>query len=207
MGLGLAICRRLVELHHGSISVESEGLGRGTTVTIELSVIESRSSTGLEQNRQDLFTEDERMPDTRLQSITVLAVDDDADTRRLVKTILERSGAFTTVLGSGKEALDAIKNIRPDVLICDLVMPQMDGYELLKNVRHLEPEVGRFPVIAFTASARAEDRAQTKRAGFRAHLAKPVSPDELVNAVVKVVGQKIREESHGRKNTGVRHGQ
>jgi CheY-like chemotaxis protein len=84
------------------------------------------------------------MPDQRLKDIRVLAMDDDADISILVKTILERSGAYTTVL-------EVIKKIRPDILICDLAMPQMDGYEVLGNVRRLEPEVGWLPVIAFTA--------------------------------------------------------
>jgi CheY-like chemotaxis protein len=134
------------------------------------------------------------MHDTRLGCIKVLAVDDDADTRDLLKAILERSGADTTVLRSGKEALEVVKNSPPDVLICDLAMPQMDGYELLKNVRRLEPEIGWLPVIAFTASVRNEDRAHSRDAGFQAHLAKPLIPNELVTTIVELVGQKARKE-------------
>jgi CheY-like chemotaxis protein len=127
------------------------------------------------------------MSDTRLKSIKVVAVDDNADSRELLKAILERSSAETTVVSSGQEALAAIKNVHPDVLICDLAMPEMDGYELLENVRRLEPELGELPVIAFTAAARNEDRAQTRRAGFQAHLAKPVEPDELVTTILELV--------------------
>ena len=101
------------------------------------------------------------MPDTRLRDIKVVAVDDNADARELLKVILERSSAETVVVSSGQEALEAIKDLHPDVLICDLAMPEMDGYEVLENVRRLEPELGHLPVIAFTAAARDEDRAAT----------------------------------------------
>jgi CheY-like chemotaxis protein len=118
----------------------------------------------------------------------VVAVDDNADSRELLRAILERSGAEVTLVSSGQEALAAIKNVHPDVLICDLAMPEMDGYELLENVRGFEPELGLLPVIAFTAAARNEDRAHTARAGFQAHLAKPVDPSELVTTILKLTG-------------------
>ena len=90
-----------------------------------------------------------------------MAVDDNADSRELLKAILERSSAEAAIVDSGQEALAAIKSFHPDVLICDLAMPAMDGYELLENVRRLEPELGQMPTIAFTAAARNEDRART----------------------------------------------
>ena len=99
---------------------------------------------------------------------------------------LERSKAQTAVVSSGQAALEAIKDLHPDVLICDLAMPEMDGYEVLENVRRLEPELGHLPVIAFTAAARDEDRAATRLAGFQAHLAKPIEPDELVRTVLEL---------------------
>ena len=121
------------------------------------------------------------MPDIRLEGIKVVAVDDNADAR----TPQSHSGtqpAQTVVVSSGQAALEAIKDLHPDVLICDLAMPEMDGYEVLENVRRLEPELGHLPVIAFTAAARDEDRAATRLAGFQAHLAKPIEPDELVSS-------------------------
>jgi CheY-like chemotaxis protein len=127
------------------------------------------------------------MPDHRLSSIKVVAVDDDADTRDLLKFILKQSSADAVVVSSGEEALEAIKNVRPNILISDLVMSQMDGYELLENVRHLESEIGRLPSIAFTASASNEDRIRSRRAGFQAHLVKPVIAEELVTTIVNVV--------------------
>ena len=130
------------------------------------------------------------MPDTRLKDIKVVAVDDNADARELLKAILERSGAETFVVSSGQEAIEAIRNLHPDVLICDLAMPEMDGYEVLKNVRRLEPELGPLPMIAFTAAARDEDRVATRLAGFQAHLAKPIEPDKLVRTVLELVSCK-----------------
>ena len=127
------------------------------------------------------------MPDKRLSSIKVVAVDDDADTRELVEIILKRSSADATVVSSGEEALQAIKNVRPDILVCDLAMSRMDGYELLANVRRLEPEIGWLPSIAFTASARNEDRIRSRRAGFQAYLVKPVIADDLVTTIVELV--------------------
>ena len=133
------------------------------------------------------------MPDSRLKNIKVVAVDDNADSRKLLQAILERSSAEAAVVSSAREALAAIKNIRPDVLICDLAMPKMDGYELLENVRNLEPELGRLPMIAFTAAASNEDRARTLRAGFKAHIVKPVDPNKLVTTILELATADARE--------------
>jgi PAS domain S-box-containing protein len=192
MGLGLAICRHLVALHNGSISVESNGPGRGTTFTVKLPLMESKASLGFELLGERTFTEQMGMPDSRLENIKVVAVDDDPDTRDLLKAILERGGAEATVVSSGQEALEAIKTVRPDVLLSDLAMPKMDGYELLEKIRSLEQEVGWLPSIAFTASARSEDRLRSWRAGFQAHIAKPVNSNELVTTIVELVKPKAR---------------
>jgi CheY-like chemotaxis protein len=152
-----------------------------------LLLIESKASSSSELFKERALTEEKRMPDHRLESIKVVAVDDDADTRDLLKAILERSGADMTVVTSGQEALEAIKNVRPDILVCDLAMPKMDGYELLEKVRGLEQEVGWLPSIAFTASTRSEDRARSQRAGFQAHIAKPANSNELVTTIVELV--------------------
>jgi signal transduction histidine kinase/ActR/RegA family two-component response regulator len=186
LGLGLAICKHLVELHHGSIIAQSDGLGRGTMIKVELPAIASKYEPVHEPPKERPFTIEEAMSDTRLKSIKVVAVDDNADSRELLKVILERSSAEVAVVSSGQEALAAIKNVQPEVLVCDLAMPEMDGYELLENVRRLEPELGQLPVIAFTAAARSEDLARTRRAGFQAHLAKPVDPSKLVTTILQL---------------------
>jgi len=186
LGLGLAICKHLVELHGGSISAESAGPGRGAMIKVKLRTIDSKSDPSDKRPIKRAFKKEEQMPDVRLEGIKVVAVDDNADARELLKVILERSKAQTAVVSSGQAALEAIKDLHPDVLICDLAMPEMDGYEVLENVRRLEPELGHLPVIAFTAAARDEDRAATRLAGFQAHLAKPIEPDELVRTVLEL---------------------
>jgi PAS domain S-box-containing protein len=187
MGLGLAICKHLVERHDGSIAAESEGTGRGTTITVKLPLLASSPSPGSELSGANLFPDETGVPDHRLSGIKVVAVDDDADTRELLKFILERSSADAIVVGSGKEALKAIRNFRPNILVCDLAMSQMDGYELLENVRRLEPEISPLPSIAFTASARNEDRIQSRQVGFQAHLVKPAIAEQLVMTIVDLV--------------------
>ena len=186
LGLGLAICKHLVELHGGSISAESAGPGRGAMIKVKLRTIDSKSDPSDKRPIKRAFKKEEQMPDMRLEGIKVVAVDDNPDARELLKVILERSKAQTAVVSSGQAALEAIKDLHPDVLICDLAMPEMDGYEVLENVRRLEPEFGHLPVIAFTAAARDEDRAATRLAGFQAHLAKPIEPDELVKTVLQL---------------------
>ena len=190
LGLGLAICKHLVELHGGSISAESAGPGRGAMIKVKLRTIDSKSDPSDKRPIKRAFKKEEQMPDMRLEGIKVVAVDDNPDARELLKVILERSKAHTAVVSSGQAALEAIKDFHPDVLICDLAMPEMDGYEVLENVRRLEPELGHLPVIAFTAAARDEDRAATRLAGFQAHLAKPIEPDELVKTVLQLFNRK-----------------
>jgi CheY-like chemotaxis protein len=186
LGLGLAICKHLVELHRGSISAHSEGPGCGTKIMVELPILASKDDSGAERPGARDPANQVEMPDSRLKNIKVVAVDDNADSRELLKAILERSSAQAAVVSSGREALAAIKNVHPDVLICDLAMPEMDGYELLEKVRHHEPELGGLPVIAFTAAARNEDRARTLQAGFNAHLVKPVDPNKLVTTILEL---------------------
>jgi signal transduction histidine kinase/CheY-like chemotaxis protein len=192
-GLGLAICKHLVDLHGGSISAESAGTDRGSMIKIELPTIATRFGLGAEYIEEGAVPTGEEMPDTRLKRIRVLGVDDNADSRELLKAILQRSSAETSVVGSGQEALAAIRTVRPDVLICDLAMPEMDGYELLEKVRGLEPDIAHLPVIAFTAAAREQDRTQTRLAGFQAHLAKPIDPDELVRTILALAPKELMD--------------
>jgi signal transduction histidine kinase/CheY-like chemotaxis protein len=193
LGLGLAICKHLVELHNGSISAHSEGPGCGAKIMVELPILASKDDSSAERPEARTPANQVDGPDSRLKNIKVVVVDDNADSRELLKAILERSSAEAAVVSSAREALATIKNIRPDVLICDLAMPKMDGYELLENVRNLEPELGRLPVIAFTAAASNEDRARTLRAGFKAHLVKPVDPNKLVTTILELATADARE--------------
>lgn len=127
------------------------------------------------------------MTGTSLDRVRILAVEDHADTRRLLKLFLEHSGAEVTAVESGRAALQEIQTRRPDVLICDIGMPGMDGYQLLERIRTLEPNIASVPAIACTAFVTEEDVTHAFAVGFQAHLAKPFDPDQLARTIVNVV--------------------
>ena len=116
-----------------------------------------------------------------------MAVDDDADARKLLETVLTRCRAKVTVVSTPAEALEAVRRLRPDVLLSDIEMPGTDGYAFIAQVRALPPEEGgQTPAAALTAYARVEDRTRALRAGFQLHVPKPVEPSELVAVVANL---------------------
>lgn len=185
LGLGLAIVKHLVELHGGTVGVSSAGLNQGTTFTICLPV---RAALLLEAP-EDVPRQFARPPAVRavsLAGIRVLVVDDEVDAQRLVARILEEHGASVVTAGSVEEALAALRRQRPDVLLSDIGMPEVDGYSFLKRVRELPlEEGGAVQAVALTAFARSEDRTRALLEGFLMHLPKPVEPAELVTVVAK----------------------
>jgi len=186
LGLGLAIVRHLVELHGGSAHVESLGKGQGAKFTVKLppmTIYENeRRQDRVHPAARDVYPVGD-CPE-RLDGLKVLVVDDEADTRELLRHVLERCGAEVTAAGSAEDALDLVKQSRPDILISDIGMPGEDGYQLIRKVRALPPERGgKVPAIALTAYARTEDRLQVLRAGYQMHVAKPVEVTELVAIV------------------------
>ncbi len=124
---------------------------------------------------------------TSLAGLRVLVVDDQEDCRALVAFVLEARGALVYPCGTAPEALKAIGEYRPDVIVSDIGMPDRDGYWLIENVRRLEPERGgRIPAIALTAHNRPEDRQRAMTAGFQMHIGKPFEPEQVVSAIVEV---------------------
>jgi CheY-like chemotaxis protein len=124
-----------------------------------------------------------------LGGVDALVVDDDRDARELIKRILNDCGANVRIAASAREAFAMFKEAPPNLLISDLGMPEVDGFELLDWVRHLaREEGGQVPAIALTAFARSEDRLRALEAGFSAHISKPVEPSELIASVASVVG-------------------
>ncbi len=197
LGLGLAIVDYLVRQHSGAVYVESEGPGKGATFIIELPLTSSEILGG-EVDRVKLFSAQARSmlenPETfserRLEELRILVVEDDDDTRELLKTILERCGAKVRAVASSDAAMAEIAKGIPDVLISDIGMPGESGYDLIKKVRSLEPEKGgRVPAVALTAYAAATDRRRALLAGFQTHLAKPVEPDELLAVIASLSNQ------------------
>ena len=189
MGLGLAIVRHLVELHGGTVSATSEGEGRGATFTVMLPItpvyqIDS-SGSRVHPAARDLLPANDIAD--RLDGLRVLVVDDEADTRELLRQGLEYCGATVKVVGSAGEAVDALMTFVPDVLISDIGMPGTDGYDLIRHIRTLPASKGRrIPAIALTAYTRVEDRLNALRAGYDMHVPKPVELAELVAVAASV---------------------
>jgi len=185
LGLGLAIARHLVELHGGTIGVHSDGEGRGATFRVLLPVRESRG-TGLPVSSSIVRLPSGAAPD-RLDRVRVLIVDDERDSRDLFAQILENAGARVRTSSSGSDALTCLIEEGADVLLSDIEMPQMDGYELLRLVRaDTRIQRTRLTAIALTAYARAADRRRALEAGFDEHLAKPVDPQTLVATIASL---------------------
>ena len=182
LGLGLAIVRHLSELHGGSVSVQSEGVGKGSTFTIALPV--SRAATALFPGKTATAPNGGKARDIsakqRLDGIRVLVVDDDADTCELISFALDRLGAESRAGRSAAEALSILSEWRPDVLLTDINMPQTDGYSFLTKLRSdVSIDGAEIPAIAVTAMARPEDTQKALTAGFRFHIAKPIDFGEL----------------------------
>jgi PAS domain S-box-containing protein len=189
LGLGLAIVRHLVELHGGTVRAESEGPGRGATFTVLLPVAPVYAPEVAQVRVHPAARETLPAfgcPD-RLDGLKILVVDDEQDTREMLRAGLGQCGAEVTLAGAAAEALEEIRKSPPDVLISDIGMPDEDGYELMRKVRALpQGEGGRVPAIALTAYARTEDRLQALRAGYQMHVTKPVELTELAAVVASL---------------------
>jgi signal transduction histidine kinase/CheY-like chemotaxis protein len=187
LGLGLAIVKSLSELHGGSVRVKSGGLGAGTTFIISLPISVVHTLDTHENLRHTQVGGGALLHTSDLKGIKVMVVDDEIDAVHLVQRIMEEHGATVATCMSAAECLKCIGEERPDVLIMDIGMPDMDGYTLIGKIRELSPELGgRTPAVALTAFARSEDRRKAMLAGFDIHVAKPAEPDELVAVVSRL---------------------
>jgi PAS domain S-box-containing protein len=189
LGLGLAIVRHIVEMHGGTVHASSAGEGHGATFRVRLPLMIVHPE-GLEARREHPRTE--RMEPLTgladLRGIRVVAIDDEEDALTLLRVVLEAAGAEVTTVASPLTAMDSIAAVRPQVVVVDLGMPEMDGFELIARIRaSRDAHVRDVPAAALTAFARSEDRTKALRSGFEMHLAKPVDPGELVASIATLV--------------------
>ncbi len=194
LGLGLAIVRHLVELHGGTVSVESAGATQGAKFTVRLPAATAPQTTPSDlvvQTDEEANGEPAEAPD--LAGLRVLLVDDEPDTLEILRVMLKQFGASVRGAGSTTDALEAFLAWKPDVLVSDLGMPGEDGFALIGKVRALTPEQGRdTPAAALTAHVREEDRSKALAAGYQTHLKKPVDPTKLAAAVASL-GKKSKK--------------
>ena len=189
LGLGLSITKRLVELHQGSIHAESEGEGRGSTFTVKLPFAANPGAPSA--SSRQIYSGEYRARDfgsVSLEGARILMVDDDANTREMMKVMLEQVGADVVTAASANEALSKLQPGRYDAMLADIGMAEVNGYELIARVRALGPEKGGdLPAIAITAFAGKEDRLRAITSGFQYHMSKPVEPGELVCAIAALI--------------------
>jgi len=191
LGLGLAICKQLVELHGGSIRAASQGEGKGATFSVQLPLsiahLDDRSTPRIHPTAETQAGEMLSLP--RLEGVHAFVVDDEPDARSLLRRMLEDQGARVTSFGSAEDALATLKATKPTILVCDVGMPKMDGYQLIRALRAQEARGDRIPALALTAFARAEDRKRSLVAGYQAHLTKPFDVAEFILVVANLVAR------------------
>ncbi|MCA1577946.1 MAG: response regulator [Acidobacteria bacterium] len=186
LGLGLAIVRHLVELHGGTVSADSDGVGKGATFSASFPLLSDRAEPITILHSGEMHASELHS----LDGLRVLLVDDEIETREIISTVVERTGAKVKTCTSAREALTELVAWRPDVILSDIGMPDEDGYSFIGRVRALPSnEGGATPAAALTAYAREEDRKQALAAGYQMHIAKPIGAGQLVTMIAKLAGR------------------
>lgn len=198
LGLGLAIVKHLVELHGGTVRAKSAGIGKGATFIVSLPLIVLHFPPE-EWERQHPLSSSPALPlpaAVSLNNLTILVIDDEQDARNLLKQLLESAGAVVYLARSAMDGMECLRSRAVDVLICDIGMPDVDGYSVMRHIRALDDaRKSEVAAVALTAYARLEDRTEAIRAGFQNHLSKPVEPAELLAVVHSLANPRSRSES------------
>jgi signal transduction histidine kinase len=182
LGIGLAVVKRLVDLHRGTVELSSDGVGRGTLVTVRLPLMDGgKANDGIPDSSDQLSA-------SPICGLSILLVEDTDDTREAMRVLLETLGARVSLASDGREALSVIAGGNFDVVLCDLWMPVMDGFEFLRELRR-DPDRDRLPVIAVSGLISEADHERTRTAGFAGHIDKPVEDAALFSSVQAVLGQ------------------
>lgn len=188
LGLGLAVTKQLVDLHGGTIRALSQGEGKGATFVVQLplSIVQTADEYDRVHPAVETHSADE-VSAPQLHGLHVFIVDDEPDARDLLRRILEDHGMRVTAFSSASEVLEALELSRPSLLVSDIGMPGMDGYQLMRALRASEARESRLPALALTAFARSEDRKRSLLAGYQAHLSKPFDVGELILSLASLV--------------------
>jgi two-component system CheB/CheR fusion protein len=190
LGLGMAIVRNLVELHGGTVGVESAGQGQGTTFTVRLPLAAILPASGDQQSHGVIFHDEPPSESRDLTGLRIHLVDDDTLGRGMIATLLRSNGATVSESGTAADVLKMMDPAPPDVLISDIGMPGEDGYSLIREVRRLDAARGhQTPAVALTAYASPQDRRLALAAGFNTHVPKPVESAEFVEVIAHLAGR------------------
>ena len=186
LGLGLAIVRHLVELHGGTVEVDSPGEGQGAIFNVRFPLMKAQGSSQKAEEDCSFFT----FNTSPLTGIRILIVDDDVDIRDFLGFVLEQAGAEVSIVTSAIEALQAVEQSRPDILLSDIGMPEMDGYMLIRQIRAMPPEQGgQILALALSAYAGEVNRQQALASVFQQHVAKPIDPDALIAVILDMIAK------------------
>jgi CheY-like chemotaxis protein len=180
LGLGLAIVKELTELHGGRVRASSAGIGQGATFVVSLPKLLGNAAFS------DPAATRHQAGVTRLDGVNVVAIDDNQDALDVIVSALTTAGARAAAFTSASPALAVIASTPPDIVLCDIAMPEVDGFEILRRIRQVDAKTGsRTPVVAVTAYASSEEREKCLRAGFDDHVSKPYEATELIRRVAE----------------------
>lgn len=184
LGLGLAVAKSIIEIHGGAIGAQSPGPGKGATFTVRLPLADLKTTPEEQGHAQD-GGPSKREP--LLKEVKIVVVEDHPDTLELITGVLEREGAVVTGFSNGENALRSLPGIKPDLLISDVAMPGLDGYEFIRKVRSMAMHI---PAVALTAFAATAEREAAIRAGYDRHISKPTDPESLVRTISELVAKR-----------------